>query len=117
MPFSTHTGATRRSLLASLAAELRKLGAPALIALAESDHPVLYTVRGGRRVAVVAVQVGERWCLLWGGHEHAPAERPDLAARFLCGARATVTALLDRRPRARGPRAEPGAGARLSAVA
>ncbi|MDA8369056.1 MAG: hypothetical protein M0026_04230 [Nocardiopsaceae bacterium] len=107
------SGTTRRSLLTNLAAELRKLGVPALIALSGSDHPVLYALRtsGGHRVAVLAVEHGGEWWFMWGKNDQVAADRPDLAARFLSGADAQVLDLMARRPQPRE------AGARLSAVA
>ncbi|QBI56261.1 hypothetical protein EKD16_22540 [Streptomonospora litoralis] len=98
-------GSRRRTLLTDLAAELHRIGAPALIAHSSTDHPVLYTVRDGRRVAVLAVEYGGTWWFIWGKENQVTADRPDLAARFLGGAKTAVTSLMDRRPRPRGSRA------------
>ncbi|NYE50381.1 hypothetical protein HDA32_005501 [Spinactinospora alkalitolerans] len=97
-------GETRRVMLARLADELRKRGRRVLVALSDSDHPVLYTVRdGGRRVAVVAVQAGDSWWYLWGKHEQMSADSSGLAACFLgASTEADVIDLFARRPEPRG---------------
>ncbi|WP_133739682.1 hypothetical protein [Actinorugispora endophytica] len=98
-------GEARRLLLARLQAEIHALGGTALVALGGSDNPVLYTVRDGRRVAVVAVRVGDAWWFIWGRRDQAAAEHPDAAARRLTGPRPHAPAgLLARRPQPRGAR-------------
>ncbi|RCV57766.1 hypothetical protein DEF23_09825 [Marinitenerispora sediminis] len=71
-------------MLAHLAAELRKRGRRTLIALSNTDHPVLYTVLAdGRRVAVLVAEHHGTWWYVWGRAGQASAGSPELAARMI----------------------------------
>lgn len=100
--FGESAGATRRTLLTRLQVEVHRLGGRALIVFSETDHPVLYVVRDGRRVAVLAVEHGGTWWFVWGKRDQIAADQPGLAARFLGGVHARVIDLFTRRPRVRG---------------
>lgn len=100
-------GPVRRALLTQLQCEVHRLGKPALIALSDTDHPVLYTRRSdGRRVAVVAVQALGCWWFLWGRTSLVRADRVQAAARALVpdDPRDKVIDLFSRRPQPRGAR-------------
>ncbi|GAB3210348.1 hypothetical protein ACQEU5_14425 [Marinactinospora thermotolerans] len=70
------SGQHRRSHLTRLRGLLLRLGRPVVVALADSDHPVLYTTRQGRRVAVVVAEYGGDWWFLWDGGGYAPVDEP-----------------------------------------
>ncbi|WP_046468856.1 hypothetical protein [Allosalinactinospora lopnorensis] len=79
-------GAVRRSLLARLQQEVHRFGRSALVALAGSDHPVLYTVGpDGRRVAVVALWLGDSWWFVWSHSSQVRADCVGEAAAALAG--------------------------------
>ncbi|GAB3443918.1 hypothetical protein GCM10027570_12590 [Streptomonospora sediminis] len=104
---------------------MHKVGGSALVALADSDHPVLYTVGpDGRRVAVVAMWLGDSWWFIWGRNGQAPADSPREAAAILAGLRPVgrggagkVRDLFSRRPRARGKQAAQAASGAFAEVA
>ncbi|WP_156184928.1 hypothetical protein [Allosalinactinospora lopnorensis] len=116
-------GAMRRSLLARLQQEVHRFGRSALVALAGSDHPVLYTVgTDGRRVTMVALWLGDSWWFVWSHSGQARADSPGEAAAALAGhspagGAGNVRALVSRRPRTRGNRAAYAAPGALAGVA
>ncbi|QBI56210.1 hypothetical protein EKD16_22285 [Streptomonospora litoralis] len=118
-------GETRRSLLGRLQEEVHTFGRSALVVLAGSDHPVLYTAGpDGRRVAVVAMWLGDSWWFIWGRNGQAPADSPRNVAAVLAGRHpgdsggaGKVRDLFSRRPRARGKQAAHAASGALSEVA
>ncbi|GAA1752682.1 hypothetical protein GCM10009834_06980 [Streptomonospora arabica] len=95
------------------------------MALAGSDHPVLYTAGpDGRRVAVVAMWLGDSWSFVWGRNGQAPADSPRDVAALLAGLRPAgpnragkVRELFSRRPRARGKQVAQAASGTLAEVA
>lgn len=96
-------GQVRRSLLERLAAELRGRGRRALIALSNTDHPVLYVERdGGGMVAVVAAQVEGSWSFLWGKRGQSAADSIEMTAYVLSGFSGARHRLSASRPRPRG---------------
>ncbi|WP_159457271.1 hypothetical protein [Marinactinospora thermotolerans] len=74
--YNSANGDCRRSHLTRLRGLLLRLGRPVVVALADSDHPVLYTTRQGRRVAVVVAEYGGDWWFLWDGGGYAPVDEP-----------------------------------------
>ncbi|KIH98493.1 hypothetical protein LP52_12950 [Streptomonospora alba] len=118
-------GSVRRSLLSRLQEEIHGFGRPALIALAGSDHPVMHTIGpDGRRVAVVAMWLGDSWWFVWGRDGQAPADSPRDVAAILAGLRPAdgggagkVRDLFSRRPRARGKQVAHAASGAFAEVA
>ncbi|MBB6174855.1 hypothetical protein HNR23_004915 [Nocardiopsis mwathae] len=104
MSESTSTDYTRHSLLSQLQAAINRLGHPALMALGGTDYPVLYALRSdGRRVAVVAMRLQDRWWFIAGDSDPIPADNPEMAARSLIGnTKGEVRELFARRPQPRG---------------
>ncbi len=85
-PPGSPIGSVRRSLLLRLQEEIYKSGWPAVVALADSDRPALYTIGPeGRWVAVVAMWLGSSWWFVWGKNGQAVADSPETAARVITG--------------------------------
>ncbi|CAM3757457.1 hypothetical protein NORO109296_06385 [Nocardiopsis rhodophaea] len=101
---SNTAGDTRRSLTARLQAEILRLRTPALVALSNTDYPVLYALRpDGTRVAIVAMRLHDQWWFVTGDSAPIPADNPEMAARSLvAGPKGGVRELFSRRPRPRG---------------
>ncbi|GAA4930951.1 hypothetical protein GCM10023224_08490 [Streptomonospora halophila] len=118
-------GSVRRSLLSRLQEEIHGFSRPALIALVGSNHPVLYTTGpDGRRVAVVAMWLGDSWWFVWGRNGQDSADSPRDVAAVLAGlppadpgGAGKVRALFSRRPRARGKQVAQTASGALAEVA
>lgn len=80
-----HTeGESRRSLLTRLADNIRAWGGTALLALAHTDHPVLYVRHRGRTIPVVVVHgvTGGQW-FIWGRSAFVDTSQIEIAATYL----------------------------------
>ncbi|GAA2003720.1 hypothetical protein GCM10009799_33550 [Nocardiopsis rhodophaea] len=106
MSVPTSLGQIRSSLLSQLQAEIHCLGRPALVALGNTDYPVLYAPRpDGTRVAIVAMRLLDRWWFIAGDRNPIPVDSPASVAHLLIeDAKRDVRELFSRRPRPRGSR-------------
>ncbi|GAA2000734.1 hypothetical protein GCM10009799_30030 [Nocardiopsis rhodophaea] len=74
----------RHAYLTRLLAALRARGGQALIALAETEHPVLYVRHRGRIIPVVVVRdIAGGWWFIWGRSGSCDAADVEMAADHL----------------------------------